>query len=225
MKMHAIAGDEIVVEGRTVGRLRRRGEVLGVAGELGHERYRVRWDDGRESLFFPGPETRTIHIGELPEPAKPGEPTGTTEAGRRPASVRPSDPVIRIARYPVEAVDAGVPLRTVAETLAADDIGALVVLAPHAPAGVVSERDVVRFVAAGDDLDNSEAADAINSDLVCAGPDDSVAAVAAMMLDCQIRHVPILRDHTLVGMVSIRDVLQVFAEAAARAANDDGAGQ
>jgi signal-transduction protein with cAMP-binding, CBS, and nucleotidyltransferase domain len=122
----------------------------------------------------------------------------------------------------VETVEAGVSLRAIAETLTEDDIGAVVVLAPHAPAGVVSERDIVRFVAVGDDLDNSEAADAISSDLVYARPDDSVADVAAMMLDSQIRHVPILRDQTLVGLVSIRDVLQVCVANAERVATNTG---
>jgi signal recognition particle receptor subunit beta len=30
------------------------GEILEVVGEPGHERFRVRWEDGRESIFFPG---------------------------------------------------------------------------------------------------------------------------------------------------------------------------
>ena len=53
--MHANRGDRIVVESATLAATRRRGEVLEVlgAGELEH--YRVRWADGHESVYFPGP--------------------------------------------------------------------------------------------------------------------------------------------------------------------------
>ena len=50
----ARAGDEIVVEGRAVGVAGKRGEILEVVGDAGHERFRVRWEDGHESIFFPG---------------------------------------------------------------------------------------------------------------------------------------------------------------------------
>jgi Domain of unknown function (DUF1918) len=50
----ARAGDEIVVEGRAVGVAAKHGHIVEVVGEAGHERFRVRWDDGHESIFFPG---------------------------------------------------------------------------------------------------------------------------------------------------------------------------
>lgn len=50
----ARAGDEIVVEGRAVGVAAKTGEILEVVGDSGHERFRIRWEDGHESIFFPG---------------------------------------------------------------------------------------------------------------------------------------------------------------------------
>lgn len=50
----AKVGDLIAIEGHTVGESRRRGEILEVLGEPGHEHYRVRWEDGHESVFYPG---------------------------------------------------------------------------------------------------------------------------------------------------------------------------
>jgi Domain of unknown function (DUF1918) len=47
-------GDRIVVPGHRVGERERSAEVLELLGEPGHERYRVRWDDGHESIFYPG---------------------------------------------------------------------------------------------------------------------------------------------------------------------------
>ena len=47
-------GEVVVIEGHHVGEGRRIGEVLEVLGDPGHEHYRVRWDDGRETVFYPG---------------------------------------------------------------------------------------------------------------------------------------------------------------------------
>jgi hypothetical protein len=50
----ARAGDEIVVSGHAVGSAQRSAKILEVMGEPGHERFRVRWEDGHESVFSPG---------------------------------------------------------------------------------------------------------------------------------------------------------------------------
>ena len=50
----ARAGDEIVVAGHAVGSAPRTAVILEVMGEHGHERFRVRWEDGHESVFSPG---------------------------------------------------------------------------------------------------------------------------------------------------------------------------
>lgn len=54
--MDAQIGDHIVVEARIVDGGRRRGEVLAVLGDRDTPRYRVRWADGSESVFCPGPD-------------------------------------------------------------------------------------------------------------------------------------------------------------------------
>ncbi len=50
----ARAGDAIVVSGHAVGEAGRSGEILEVLGSPGHEHFRVRWEDGRETVFYPG---------------------------------------------------------------------------------------------------------------------------------------------------------------------------
>jgi hypothetical protein len=54
------AGDVVTVDGRRVGAPGRRGEILEASGEPGHERLYVRWEDGRESVIYPGGDVR-IH--------------------------------------------------------------------------------------------------------------------------------------------------------------------
>jgi hypothetical protein len=62
--MHANVGDEMVVDPMHPGEPRREGEILEVLvlGDVTH--YRVRWDDGRETLFFPGSTAHVVHLRE-----------------------------------------------------------------------------------------------------------------------------------------------------------------
>ena len=56
--MHAKTGDRIVVDSAHVGQPRRQGEVVEVVAGDGGEHYRVRWDDGHESIYFPSSDCR-----------------------------------------------------------------------------------------------------------------------------------------------------------------------
>ena len=56
-------GDIVHTSGRHVGDAGRTGEIVAVLGEDGHVHYSVRWEDGRESLLYPGAGT-TIVPGE-----------------------------------------------------------------------------------------------------------------------------------------------------------------
>jgi hypothetical protein len=58
--MQAKAGDHIVIETATLDTPRRRGEVLEVIGTGEREHYRVRWQDGHESVYCPGPDARVV---------------------------------------------------------------------------------------------------------------------------------------------------------------------
>lgn len=65
----ARAGDEIVISGHSVGDSPRTAEILEILGESGHERFRVRWEDGHESIFFPADDA-TIHRPKQRKTAK-----------------------------------------------------------------------------------------------------------------------------------------------------------
>jgi hypothetical protein len=69
--MQAHTGDRIVVETTTLGAARRCGEVLEVLGTDEGEHYRVRWEDGRETVFYPSSDA-TIHPGKKHRPRASG---------------------------------------------------------------------------------------------------------------------------------------------------------
>lgn len=77
---HVAAGDLVIVTSRRVGDSPRIGEILEVIGPDGHERYRVRWDDGHRSLFFPGSDA-------VVRPAHPSGPDGEAESPTAPRAL------------------------------------------------------------------------------------------------------------------------------------------
>jgi len=54
--MHATVGERIVIHGKNVGSPDRHGEITEVRGDHGDPPYLVRFDDGHESLVYPGPD-------------------------------------------------------------------------------------------------------------------------------------------------------------------------
>lgn len=82
---------------------------------------------------------------------------------------------------------------------------------PTAVEGVVSERDVVRVVARGDDPRTVTAGEIASRELVWCQADSTVPTVANEMFDRYVRHVLVTGRDGLAGIVSARDLLGVYA--------------
>ena len=95
--------------------------------------------------------------------------------------------------------------------MVAGDVGAVVVGDDELPAALVSERDIVRVVAAGKDPATVPATDIASTKLVWCDAEATVDQVAARMMDRYIRHVLVERDGALAGIVSARDLLGVYS--------------
>jgi CBS domain-containing protein len=94
-------------------------------------------------------------------------------------------------------------------TLGERNIGAAVVTEDGHLVGIVSERDVVRRLRErGADLLSATVADIMTSDVYACSPDDTVDHLAEVMTERRIRHVPVLQDGALAGIVSIGDVVK-----------------
>jgi hypothetical protein len=75
--MDANIGDRLVVDGKQIGRSRHTGEIVEVLrGADDSQHYRVRWEDGHESIVFPGTDARVEHAGHG-DATRP-DPTGAT---------------------------------------------------------------------------------------------------------------------------------------------------
>jgi CBS domain-containing protein len=92
--------------------------------------------------------------------------------------------------------------------LAEHHIGALIVSDGDGVAGIVSERDVVRRLHSdGDGVLDASVGQIMTREVVHGSPGDAIPQVAALMTERRIRHLPVLEDGRLVGVVSIGDVV------------------
>ncbi|WIX89146.1 CBS domain-containing protein [Amycolatopsis sp. DG1A-15b] len=94
--------------------------------------------------------------------------------------------------------------------LAEHNVGAMVVVAPDGSiAGIVSERDVVRRLHEhGPALLDGPVSEIMTKLVASCGPEDSVDQLSVLMTERRIRHVPVLADGRLAGIVSIGDVVK-----------------
>jgi CBS domain-containing protein len=111
------------------------------------------------------------------------------------------------------------PLSAACAQLDEKRVGALVVCRDDKVVGVISERDVVRAVARGgrEALDRP-VADHMTPDVVFADPSETVGDLMNRMTDRRIRHLPILSEGRLTGVVSIGDVVKCQIDEATREA-------
>ena len=101
-------------------------------------------------------------------------------------------------------------VREVARYMTDRRVGAVCVLEGTRLVGVVSERDIMsRVVARNLDLDRLSAGEVMTRDLVVGEAGDSHEEGLRKMKQAGCRHLPVVRDGQLVGMVSQRDLLQV----------------
>ena len=101
-------------------------------------------------------------------------------------------------------------LGSVIETLAERNIGAVVIVdAKDAPVGIVSERDVVRLLAGAPTGFRETRIDSLmTTDLVTVGEEADLDEIKTVMTDRRIRHLPVVRDGRMVGILSIGDVVK-----------------
>jgi CBS domain-containing protein len=85
-------------------------------------------------------------------------------------------------------------------------VGSAVVLQASFLAGILTERDVLRAAASGEDLKVSLVADWMSADPQAASPDMSADEAAQMMLLHGFRHLPVVDGRDVCGVVSIRDL-------------------
>jgi CBS domain-containing protein len=111
-------------------------------------------------------------------------------------------------------------VREAARRMSEAGIGSVAVCEGSRLVGILTERDVLRLVAAGVDLDRVLVRDAMTTPVLTASPDADILAVARLMGERRVRHLPVVEGENLLGMIGIRDVLGALAEALWRTHDD-----
>lgn len=124
-------------------------------------------------------------------------------------AMRVSD-ILKAKGPAVKTIEANATMRALAQSLRVEAVGALIVKdATGALQGIISERDLARGIAEfGSDLPSMPVSALMTKAVITCAPEDSVAAVAKVMTQRRIRHLPVVADGALTGLISIGDVLK-----------------
>jgi signal-transduction protein with cAMP-binding, CBS, and nucleotidyltransferase domain len=111
----------------------------------------------------------------------------------------------------VLTVGPGHTLRAAAAAMSARTVGAAVVLDPDAPGpGVITERDILHSVGAGQDPDKELVAEHLTAQLTFASPYWSLEQAALTMVRGGFRHLVVTDRGEIVGMLSMRDIVRCW---------------
>lgn len=92
-------------------------------------------------------------------------------------------------------------------------VGALLVLENNKLAGIFSERDYARKIALMDRSSRTtEIRQVMTADLICVSPADTLEYCMELMTEKHIRHLPVLEDNKLIGLISIGDLVKNIIE-------------
>jgi len=103
-----------------------------------------------------------------------------------------------------------------AETMVKGRVGSAVVVDGPWLLGIFTERDALRVAAAGADPNATSVKDWMTKDPMTTGPDTDSADAAAIMATEGFRHLPVVEGDSVVGVVSLRDVLSTRIRRPAR---------
>ena len=106
-------------------------------------------------------------------------------------------------------------LREAARQMSERKVGAAVVIDPDQDhIGILTERDILDAIGAGQDVDQEVAGAHLTQDVVAAAPDWDIDQAAAAMLRGGFRHLVVCEGNDVIGMLSVRDVVRTWAAAA-----------
>jgi CBS domain-containing protein len=109
-------------------------------------------------------------------------------------------------------------LREASRQMSGRGVGAVVVTdSEQAGIGILTERDILDSIGAGQDPDAEQVADHRTSDVVFASPSWTLEQAAEAMVRGNFRHLVVIEDYEVVGLLSMRDIVRCWSGAMAGA--------
>jgi signal-transduction protein with cAMP-binding, CBS, and nucleotidyltransferase domain len=118
--------------------------------------------------------------------------------------------VRNLMKVPVVTIEPGRSVREAAQLMQDNVIGSVVVQESGRAVGIMTERDVLRAVAEGRDVEQTTVDDLMTKNLVGGGPNWDVVVAASVMTAHRIRHLVVQEQDRVLGVLSLRDVLSTF---------------
>jgi len=113
----------------------------------------------------------------------------------------------------VHTVNTGDPVRRAIQLMADHFVGALPVLSAGRLAGIVSERDYARkVVLMGRNSNETTVETIMSAPVIHVGPQNSVNDCMVLMTDKRIRHLPVVENDNLIGVISIGDCVKAVID-------------
>jgi CBS domain-containing protein len=112
-------------------------------------------------------------------------------------------------------------LREASRQMSARHVGAAVVTDPEqAGIGILTERDILDSVGAGQDPDTELVADHRTADVVFASPDWTLQHAASAMVRGNFRHLVVIENNEVIGLLSMRDIVRCWSGTAVAAGRE-----
>lgn len=117
--------------------------------------------------------------------------------------------LIKDKGFEVIAVDPSTTVANSVQKMVDRNIGALLIMGEGAkPAGIFTERDVLKCWGSGVDFNTTPIGDVMTQDLIAAEVSDDVEYAMSIMIQRKLRHLPVVDSGVVVGVLSIRDVVK-----------------
>ena len=98
-------------------------------------------------------------------------------------------------------------LTEIARLMRKNRIGSVIIVKDRKPTGILTESDFIKLVARGTDMKNAVAEDFMNRNVVTCEASITVIDALMVMRSERIRHLPVVKNGNLVGVISIRDLI------------------
>ena len=102
-----------------------------------------------------------------------------------------------------------------------ENVGAVAVCEAHRLVGIFTERDVLRLAGEGSQFGELKLADVMTKQVLTLTADVDIVDAARLMREKKIRHIPVVEDGNVLGIVGIRDVMGALVERVWAARDDD----
>ncbi|MEW8460200.1 MAG: CBS domain-containing protein [Candidatus Thiodiazotropha endolucinida] len=115
--------------------------------------------------------------------------------------------------YDIETIDPNATVFEALQSMADHEIGSLVVVEDTKIVGLFSERDYARnIILKGRTSKETRVKEIMSSQVLVVNPEQTTEECMAIMTEKRIRHLPVMKDNELVGIISIGDLVKAIIE-------------